>query len=349
MNIFTQIIKGITKNFTLIEEDSNILNILNNIKNLKENTKISNKEYYGQYLFLTLVYGVIYCKDRYIVTHKKDFIHTINNCINTLLTDSDFMMYDKIMWKESPTILNTHKTHLTYISNVSLAILYYVEISKDIKYNTILNSMCEDLYNKMQDSYLIHSFPKKPIWVGDNIVGALVLYKYGKLFNNKKYLTFVSKFIKYLKDNCLNNKGILYSIIPTNDYKYYKTPIIKGSLWAYSVYFLLQIDYKFGYDQYQKILKYLSGYIRVGFLTSGMVISESLNSNYHKTKFATGDGGIIVDGLGSVATLFTHGCAKLVGDTKTKDSITSTILYALPIIPDKYKSIPFVKIALNTL
>ncbi len=236
-----------------------------------------------------------------------------------IVNTPEIRKYDTMQWKEDAMeTLDGDKSHMTYLSILAWMITNYKFVSDDDRYDDLLHRIVDTLVRRMKaEKYDLNllSFPRKPIWLPDNLVSLVALRNYGQLFGGK-YQDVVEAWLHNAKTKWIHKKtGLLAGMLPGASFRQ-NSFVVRGSCTALNCSYLTMVDEKFAREQHELMVKYMTKTEK--FLGKTLFGVKEYLTKSPNFEMKAGDAGLIVKGLSAGGTAFALGSATYLEDWKTR-------------------------------
>lgn len=284
----------------------------------KKRSKYTEDQMESRTQFLNYIMSGIGIAELAIKQNTSKYNKDIEQCINgAMLPSSKF--FDSIAWERDP-ILQLDTVHVGYIGYLNMLLSLYGTINKNSKYNSLNSKITQKLLTTLchSETGCIETYIGQ-VYPTDNVIALASIATYYKAKGKSYPTTFVDTYKRFKKTSLDSKTGLMfYSVEQTEEELY---TLIRGSASATGMYFMSFIDLEDSRRLYNSIIKELKTtvYFKTG-------IREYINTEGDDPMIdGDSNSGIIVYGVGSVATGFSIAGTKLFKDTKTFEEFDNLV------------------------
>lgn len=293
---------------------------------IAEAPKMIGEEYQGEWaIYCCSMLAHALANISVLYPDKKDKCPELTAKLIDIVNTPEIRKYDTMQWREDAMeTLDGDKSHMTYLSILAWMITNYKFVGGDGRYDALLHRLIDTLVWRMKASpYDLNllSFPRKPVWLPDNLVSLVALKNYGLLFDGK-YQDVVEEWLHNAKTKWIHKKtGLLAGLLPGASFRQ-KGMVVRGSCTALNCAYLALVDEEFAREQHLLMVKNMTKTERIlGKTLFG--IKEYLTKS-PDFEMKAGDAGLIVKGISAGGTAFALGSATYFGDWKTRYELLRT-------------------------
>ncbi len=239
---------------------------------------------------------------------KEKSAESIDKAIEKYISED---MKTNILGEESKKLRNLEFSekpntceNIFYYANLNLMIGGYKLVSGDNKYDDIHSTLTKEIARSFEKSggVNLNSFSNLS-WTADNTVALASLKLYDHINETSYSENSIELWKNWIKENMLDEDGNMYSMM--NGITKEPTEGARGSNLAYSIIFINMFDPEFS--------KKLYGSLEENFYDTLMGIQLTREWNDEGNSIDV-DSGPVISGIGSVASAFAMGAAKLHND-----------------------------------
>jgi hypothetical protein len=248
---------------------------------------------------------------------RAENVESIEQLIDIVISP-ELRHYDAMRWYEDPLeSLYGDDSHVSYLSHLAWMICGYKEIGGSDQYDSLLNSVCNAMCRRMEQSGCLNlpTYPGEPIYIPDMLVAIVALQKYSDLHNGE-YASIVEQWLQRAKTDWIDRKtGLLVSFLNYDGSQLLQMPV-KGSYSALNCYYLTFVDEEFAKEQYERV--------KAQFWKGGAIAGLKEYADKTPLYAMDIDAGPILFGLSPSGTAFFTGSATYFEDTKVRNKILRT-------------------------
>ena len=293
---------------------------------IAEAPKMIGEEYQGEWaIYCCSMLTQALANISVLYPDKKDNCPELIARLIEIVNTPEIRKYDTAQWKEDAMeTLDGDKSHMTYLSILAWMITNYKFVGGDERYDALLHRLIDTLVRRMKASpYDLNllSFPRKPIWLPDNLVSLVALKNYGLLFGGK-YADVVEEWVHNAQTKWIHKKtGLLAGLLPGASFRQ-KGIVVRGSCTALNCSYLALVDEDFAREQHRLMIKHMTKTEK--FLGKTLFGIKEYLTKSPNFALKAGDAGLIVKGISAGGTLFALCSATYFSDWKTRYELLRT-------------------------